>query len=305
MSEIMTNGKEFYERKLADINSVISALSSLAAGKDMSEACRESGIRASSLRAYLRLEMCSGNIKEEFQPAPDWRENFVHQVYGEDAHVLPDFDEAMEWAKLELTAQECELLDDKYRIGYSVGEMAEKHDMKPRIVTMILSRIKTKLRQRVCADLFLYGAEYTEQQREVTYANARKNELVEELKTELGKIKHQVSELEEARQILLSVTGSNAAELLYGENMPSKEYMVKMEMARMAGIRDIADGKYPEVSISKRTLHALMRCGICNVAELSMKSRQEIEKVRGVGNGVMKELDAVLQHFGLVFSQKK
>ena len=141
-----------YQTKLDNAIRLTSVINELIAGKSLTEACQAADIREEAVKGFFAMPVRTKNPKNDAMP--DWRSDFMKEIYGDGNAVLSDFNECYDYFKSTLTTEQAKVLVGKFEkkmtfsaLGQEMGvSSARIHKLIDELNALIRLSIKLRIR---------------------------------------------------------------------------------------------------------------------------------------------------------------
>ena len=264
--DIYTAGEQQY---LKDCLAVIEDVRN---GDTEAHACRVHNLRQTNFRNIIRsrrnasaelegrreLEEC----KNDFF---DWRDRFLHELFGDSSLPGSDFDEAWDYVMQSLTEREVAIITAHFKEGKTLEEIAKEKGVTRERIRAIEHKAFRKLRHPWRAGVFMYGLEHArllEEKKQMEKENIAKRNLA---------IKQEIQQLK----------GEH-------EKLPEEE---------KSGL--ISQISIDEAGFSVRTYNCLKRARFKTLEDVSLLRISDMQRIRSMGKKSIDDICQTLAGYGL------
>lgn len=286
-----------YQVHLDNAIRLTSAINEMIAGKTIEEACQDADIKPAAMQGFFSLQIRNGEVRKP--KIPDWKVDFIKEVYGEDYAVLSDFDEGYDYFKSTLTNEQVTALVGRFEKKMSYDALAGALGVSGPRVRRLIGEIEDLLHSENISEMFRLGGEYSNLVREINMAEFVHDQAIAKLKETLMKLDSETKGIEDSIEVANSLIGEAKEENEDNErDSESEDREHKLTLSDIT-ITHIQLGYHPPLMIDARTVNVCRRCCIRNVQELYDAGEKKISKVRGAGKKVIDSCCRVLEFFGL------
>lgn len=278
-----------YQSKLDNAIRLTSAINELVAGKSLAEACQAADIREEAVKGFFAMPVRTKNSQNETMP--DWRSDFMKEIYGNESTVLPDFNECYDYFKSTLTTEQAKVLVGKFEKKMTLSALGQEMGVSSARIHKLIDELKDMLHQKNMAEMFQLGGEYTALIRELNMAKFTREQTIAKLKDELTKLDAETRGFEESIEMSKMIRNKHS-----DDTDSDKEDEPHLSDIRISSIQA---GEYLPLTVDYRTAAACRRCDIKTVKDLYDAGGREIALTRNAGKKVLDNCMQILDYFGL------
>lgn len=277
-----------YQTKLDNAIRLTSVINELIAGKSLTEACQAADIREEAVKGFFAMPVRTKNAKNETMP--DWRSDFMKEIYGDGSAVLSDFDECYDYFKSTLTTEQAKVLVGKFEKKMTFSALGQEMGVSSARIHKLIDELKDMLHQKNMAEMFQLGGEYTALVRELEMARFTREQSIAKLKDELTRLDAETRGIEEGIEISKMIRSKPSDDTKNDDGKP-----------RLSDIRisSIQAGEYLPLTVDYRTATTCRRCNIQTVKDLYDAGGRKISTTRNAGKKVLDNCMQILDYFGL------
>lgn len=286
-----------YQAHLDDAIRLTSAINEMIAGKTIEEACQDADIRLEAMQGFLALQIRNTEVKKP--RIPDWKDDFIKEVYGEDCAVLSDFDECYAYFKSTITIEQATALDGKFKKKMSLNALAGAMGVSNARARKLISEVEDLLHSEDVSEMFRLGGEYSNLVREINMAKFIREQAIGKLKETLMKLDSETKGIEDSIEIANELnmrTDKNKADYEADVKYDGEKHELTLADITIAHIQL---GYHPPLTIEARTANICRRCDIRTVQELYDAGLSKVIRVRGAGKKVIDSCCRIVDFFGL------
>ena len=129
-----------YQTKLDNAIRLTSVINELIAGKSLTEACQAADIREEAVKGFFAMPVRTKNTKNETMP--DWRSDFMKEIYGDGSAVLSDFNECYDYFKSTLTTEQAKVLVGKFEKKMTFSALGQEMGVSSARIHKLIDELK-------------------------------------------------------------------------------------------------------------------------------------------------------------------
>lgn len=277
-----------YQTKLDNAIRLTSVINELIAGKSLTEACQAADIREEAVKGFFAMPVRTKNIKNETMP--DWRNDFMKEIYGDRSAVLSDFNECYDYFKSTLTTEQAKVLVGKFEKKMTFSALGQEMGVSSARIHKLIDELKDMLHQKNMAEMFQLGGEYTALIRELEMARFTREQSIAKLKDELTRLDAETRGIEEGIEMSKMIRSKPSDDTKNDDGKPCLSDI---------RISSIQAGEYLPLTVDYRTATTCRRCNIQTVKDLYDAGGRKIATTRNAGKKVLDNCMQILDYFGL------
>lgn len=278
-----------YQAKLDNAIRLTSVINEVIAGKSLAEACQAADIREEAVKGFFAMPVRTKNAKNDAMP--DWRSDFMKEIYGDGSTVLSDFNECYDYFKSTLTTEQAKVLVGKFEKKMTFSALGQEMGVSSARIHKLIDELKDMLHQKNMAEMFQLGGEYIALIRELEMAKFTREQTIARLKDELTRLDAETRGIEESIEMSKMIRSRPSDDTDRDrDDTPSLSDI---------HISSIQAGEYLPLTIDCRTATVCRRCGIHTVKDLYDAGGRKIAMARNAGKKVLDNCMQILDYFGL------